>query len=322
MLEWIERASVGAARVRREIPAADAGWETFTEDLEIGGPLISGAVAFRFFLWLLPFTLLTIVGFGLLADAGGRSASSVAHQAGIRGIAAQSIESATSASTGGRWILVFVALIALFSTSRALVKALWRSHEMAWRRPRTKPPRAFRGIGTLLAMMVVAFLVVSMISRLRMESSGLGIGVALVVVVVWSALWFVASSLLPRGDAPWTALVPGALFVVVTAEMLRLVTVYYLAGKVGSSSAVYGGLGAAAALLGWLYLLARAMVLSAILNATLWQRRGRGTSSGLRRAVAHPPASDESSTPHDDPTGGIRQSEDAATQKTPATRQR
>jgi uncharacterized BrkB/YihY/UPF0761 family membrane protein len=69
----------------------------------------------------------------------------------------------------------------------------------------------------------------------------------------------------------------------VAAEVLRLVTVYYVAGKVGSSSEVYGGLGAAAALLTWLFLVARTTVGAAVLNATLWQRRRRGTPSGLRR---------------------------------------
>jgi membrane protease YdiL (CAAX protease family) len=51
--------------------------------------VISGAVACRRFLWLLPFTLVTVVGLGLLADAGSTRASGRAHQAGIRGIAAQ-----------------------------------------------------------------------------------------------------------------------------------------------------------------------------------------------------------------------------------------
>ena len=102
---------------------------------------------------------------------------------------------------------------------------------------------------------------------------------------MWGLLWLAGSWLLPHGDAPWTALIPGALLVAFCAEALRVLTVYYVARKVGSSSAIYGGLGAAAALLTWFYLVARAMVGSLVLNATLWGRRQRGIPNGFRRVA-------------------------------------
>ena len=49
-------------------------------------------------------------------------------------------------------------------------------------------------------------------------------------------------------------------------------TVFYLSEEVTKSSALYGGLGAAATILLWLYLIGRLMVGSAVLNATLWER--------------------------------------------------
>jgi hypothetical protein len=49
-----------------------------------------------------------------------------------------------------------------------------------------------------------------------------------------------------------------------------------LAGALAAMSATYGPLGVAIVLLLWLYLSGRVMVASAMLNATLWDRRRRG----------------------------------------------
>ena len=271
----IAAAEERAIQLRREIPAVDAGWEAFSEDLDIGGPLISGAVAFRMFLWLLPFTMLSVVGFGLLADASGSSAEDVAQQAGVRGLAALSISSATSASTTSRWLLMAVGLIALISTSSALAKVLWRSHELAWRLPRVKPPSAIRSVGVLIMLAILAFGAAAAASRVRASSDSLGLVAIVIVMILWSALWLGASMLLPHKDGPWTDLLPGAILVGISVELLRGVTIYYVAAKVGSSSAIYGGLGAAATMLTWFYLVARTTVASAVLNATLQNRRNR-----------------------------------------------
>jgi uncharacterized BrkB/YihY/UPF0761 family membrane protein len=59
----------------------------------------------------------------------------------------------------------------------------------------------------------------------------------------------------------------------VRASPAHLFTTIYLVGKLQDSSELYGTLGAAAAVLLWLYLLGYAMVGSAILNATLWFRQ-------------------------------------------------
>jgi len=272
-----------ASRIRKDLPAADAGWEAFTDDVEVGGPLIAGAVAFRMFLWLLPFTLVSLVGFGLLADSSGSSPESLARSAGVRGIVAQSISSATKTSTRGRWLLLAIGTIALISTSNSLVKVLWRSHELAWRLPRSKPPSRFRSIGLLLVLAIVALGASAAVSRLRAQSSGLAVGAIVGLFLAWAGLWLFASMLLPHNEVSWTALLPGAVLVAFSTEVLRLMTVYYVARKVGSSSAVYGGLGAAAALLSWFYLLARAIVGAAMLNATLARRHARGEPNGLRR---------------------------------------
>ena len=98
----------------------------------------------------------------------------------------------------------------------------------------------------------------------------LSVWLGMLVVVV--AYWFAISLLLPHADAPWTRLLPGALLVALGMQVLHLATVLYFGRKISSSSELYGGLGAAAAILLWLYVFGRLVVASAVLNATLWQR--------------------------------------------------
>jgi uncharacterized BrkB/YihY/UPF0761 family membrane protein len=93
-------------------------------------------------------------------------------------------------------------------------------------------------------------------------------------VALLVGLWWVASRLLPHDQAAgWRALLPGAVVVGVGVWALHVASIYLLARRVASASALYGSLGVAAAIMAWLYLLGRLLVASAMLNATLWERR-------------------------------------------------
>jgi len=73
--------------------------------------------------------------------------------------------------------------------------------------------------------------------------------------------------------------------------VLHLVGEFYLAGKISSASETYGALGAAAAIIAWLYLFGRLLVASAMLNATLWERHQSPVSvapAALRRRLSGP----------------------------------
>jgi uncharacterized BrkB/YihY/UPF0761 family membrane protein len=116
-------------------------------------------------------------------------------------------------------------------------------------------------------------LIVAGVSRLRDTQRSIGLLAAIIAVSLYAVLWLFLSMGLPHGDAPWTALVPGAIAVAVGIVGLHLVSVYYVTRKVSSASQLYGSLGAAVAILGWTYLVGRLIVFSAVLNATLWHQR-------------------------------------------------
>ena len=96
----------------------------------------------------------------------------------------------------------------------------------------------------------------------------------LVLVYAAGALWMML--LLPHADAPWTALIPGAVIVGLGIQGLHLFATLYLVPKIGRTSELYGALGTATVILLWLCIIARLITLSAFLNATLWERRASG----------------------------------------------
>jgi uncharacterized BrkB/YihY/UPF0761 family membrane protein len=72
-------------------------------------------------------------------------------------------------------------------------------------------------------------------------------------------------------DAPWTAFLPGAIVLAVGADLLRLVTQVYFAGRLDRVDDLYGALGLAAVFMAWLYLIARLIVASFAVSATRWR---------------------------------------------------
>ena len=89
-----------------------------------------------------------------------------------------------------------------------------------------------------------------------------------------SRLTVVASWYLPRQpDAVAGARFPARSSSPSACSGLHIVTVYWIAREVESKTDTYGAIGAALALLLWSYLLGRLITASAVINASLWQRR-------------------------------------------------
>jgi membrane protein len=93
--------------------------------------------------------------------------------------------------------------------------------------------------------------------------------------VPYAGLWLLIAMRLPHRDALWTALLPGAALFAVGVEALHAVVIYVITPFALAKQGTYGALGVAAALLLGLFLISRLVVASAVMNATLWERRRR-----------------------------------------------
>jgi uncharacterized BrkB/YihY/UPF0761 family membrane protein len=102
-----------------------------------------------------------------------------------------------------------------------------------------------------------------------------GVLVSLAVLGAYLAESVVAMDLMPHGDAPRQALLPGVCVLSLGLLALHVVVILYLAPKIGRSADLYGAFGAATVVLLWLYIIARLIVSAAFFNATLWDRKTR-----------------------------------------------
>jgi uncharacterized BrkB/YihY/UPF0761 family membrane protein len=126
-----------------------------------------------------------------------------------------------------------------------------------------------------LGAVVIGFACAGLAARARSAvGAGLGFGASALLVVVVAGVWLGASWLLPhREGISWTALVPGAVLVGTAFALLQAVTTNWLGPRLNHYSALYGSLGVAFVILGWLYVVGRMMVAAPLLNAAIVEHR-------------------------------------------------
>jgi uncharacterized BrkB/YihY/UPF0761 family membrane protein len=83
-------------------------------------------------------------------------------------------------------------------------------------------------------------------------------------------LWLWASVHLPHRDAPWQALLPGALVVGIGFQVLHEAVGYLLVPKLEKSTSLYGDLGATTTFLFFMYMTAILVVTAPVLNSSLY----------------------------------------------------
>jgi uncharacterized BrkB/YihY/UPF0761 family membrane protein len=275
VLEYSRRraddARAWAEEARERSPVVGQAFEVAQRDRDHLGGLLAGAVAYRFFLWLLPFSLLIVGLLGAITDLDDGAVEGVGDDIGLQGALTQAI--AEGARQSGWWIAMVIGLFGTAYAGLGAVRALRVSHAAAWGIRPVRPASLVNGslifTGTALGLIVIG----GLIGWLR-ERSGIGGLVASVAIMaIYFTIWLRISVHLPRRPTPVRALVPGAILVAVGAEGLHLFTAYYLAGQVDRVSSVYGTIGMALTILLWLFIVARLLVGSAVLNAALWERR-------------------------------------------------
>ena len=243
-------------------------------DQRTGGSLLAGGLAYRLFLWLLPFGLFSSALLGMLSDAGDRSVSSVARDLGMSAAMRASISEAAGATDSGQVLVSptrgdldarlgtrcvegaspgFGAGVGCsFAACRILVESRAWLHSHPHRRGRLPLPFASplpRGlVGDVWATAVVV--------------------AGLCALGVWVCL-----RLPHAASARWFDMVPEALIVAVGLEGLRLFTAVFLATRLSSANDLYGAVGLGAAFMAFLYIVARCMIGGLAINAEFWRQR-------------------------------------------------
>jgi uncharacterized BrkB/YihY/UPF0761 family membrane protein len=253
----------------------DAGFLVQELDTRVGGGILAGALAFRIFLFMVPVVYVIFTVLGAASRALGRDPAQLAKDAGITGVLASTVVKVADQSTWTLVTLVLGAVVTMFITAGGLLKALYVVHWLIWRVPRVMPA----GLAPRLVLIGLTLLASALgvaVNDLRTSSGAVGaVLTALLVTGLSFAGWWWVSWKLPHAPVPAPALIPGALLMAVGAEVLQLLTTYWIGNLVARKTSTYGAVGIALAVLLWVYILGRIMVGSAGLNAALWHRRER-----------------------------------------------
>lgn len=267
-----QRVAERAQAERANHGSLDAVFAMADRDVEVGGGIIAGALAYRLFIWLLPLALVLVAGLGLAADATSKSPEAAARSVGVTGLVSGSIASAAESPT--RWYAIIVGVPVLLLATRSVLRVLIGAHRLVWGEVRAATPKpTVKATFRLLSLILCIFVVSGFAVWVRSRSGGLGVVTTLVVATAYTGIWLLISLRLPRRGADWKALLPGALVFGVGAEVIQVVSAYVLAPYALNKQGTYGALGLSAALLVGLFVISRLMVGAAVVNATLWERR-------------------------------------------------
>ena len=222
------RADIEARRA--DSASIDSALQAVERDAQTGGGVLAAAVAFRLFMFLVPYAFVMVTGFGLSATAAGQVPEDAAHSAGIGGLLANAVASTSTMSLANRLFALVFGGIALAFTARSLVTVLRIVNRLIW--GVTPSGHATRWAPLILiGYVTVLFGVIDLAAWLGSQSLGLRLVAIILTIVTSGAAWLLASFWLPREECQWWELLPGALIVGVGAGVLHLLTITYVRAR-------------------------------------------------------------------------------------------
>ena len=260
-------------------PIAEIGWRTMRRDASIGGSVLGAALAYRIFIWLLPFALVIVLALALFVDQTDRNIGELLDGAGITGFIASSVAEASQGTKGWAVATALVgALLVLAYQSAALLRSLRAVTALAWRLPVTKTPSPARST-LLFGAWLVGFIAIGSSAAPIRRALDFPLDVAadaFTYCVIVTSMWLVLSwFLLPHDAESIRDLLPGAILVGVGIAAIGLFNTLVLFPWLNEREETYGVLGIAAGLLFGFFLFGRTAELAAALNATLYEERRR-----------------------------------------------
>ena len=252
----------------------------------IASSVLAGGFAYRLFLWLLPFGL--IIG-GALGLSNAENTEEAVEGGGIPGAISNAIGDAARSADSESWWLFAVGVPLLLWAGFTGAKAILLIHALVWDEipPRPKPLKASLAFTGLMCAFMAAIALTWWV-----RGDWPGIFAPVITFAPLAALWLWASLHLPHRDAPWRALVPGALLVAIGFQVLHEAIGHFLVPKLEKSTSLYGSLGATTTLLLFMYMLGLLVVSAAVLNSSLYEEltlRRDDTTDDPSAETTHPP---------------------------------
>ena len=250
--------------------ALDVSFDVIERDSDIGGGILGGALAYRLFVFFLPLAFLLVASLGLLSNWFDVSPEQIGKDVGVVSLVTKEI--AASSQTASSWWVALVSAGVLVYVTTVLHRAVAIVHALAWQRS-AAAAKTERSLGVFVLGLAAQLVLSAGTGPLRPPTGLENILVLIAYPLAIGAIWLGMSLRLPHGAAGWRDLVPGAALYGVGLLVIHIFNVYLLDRLHESRTSTYGTLGAAAAVLLGFYFIGRLIVGTAVLNATLHERR-------------------------------------------------
>lgn len=239
---------------------------------EVHGNYLGAAVTLTAFLSLFPLLLAFVGVVGLVSSNATDLPGRVIERLGIQDPTTTEVlrNAFETAERSGRTASI-VGVLGLLWSGLGLVGALEFAFDSVWQAPGRGIKDKLYGLGWLAGASVI-FLASFAVTFLLAGLPGPAWPVAaLGNLVVGVPLWLWTFQALTNRDVGWKPLLPGALLGAAGLQVLQMVGGIYVPRLVSSSSALYGSIGVAFAILAWLLFFGRLVVYAATLNVVRWE---------------------------------------------------
>jgi membrane protein len=264
-----EKVDEVATREREKRMSVRAAYRLVESDRRTGGSLIAGGLAYRVFLFFLPYALFV----SSFARTFGRDTTTeLLGDAGIGSGVAETVDQAARSTGRAAPVLMVMSFALMLWTAQSTWKALRISSELAWgirsKRSYNQLRVALITTGSLVGLSAYHFL----LHPLYAGGPALDLVTTAVAATGLCVLAVLGMSTLPRPDeVEWLNLLPGAVLFGVGFELLRFFAAFFLSDKLDRTVDLYGALGIAAVIMGFLYLVGRLIVATLFVNAEWWR---------------------------------------------------
>ncbi|MCC2031582.1 YhjD/YihY/BrkB family envelope integrity protein [Microbacterium allomyrinae] len=227
-----------------------------------------------------------IVAGALRASLDARSGPIFAEHLGLDAATAEILEKSLPGGAQELRATGVIGLVVLVIAATSFARALERSIRMIWRTSTVSVKFAWRWLAALIAVVVGLALVVA--TRIVVHGEGL-IPVAefLAEVVLWGALWWIASWIVINRGVSLRELLPGAVLAGIGFAVAGLFARVLLPPLLADSAARFGVLGMAFTYIGWLLVLSCLLLVASTAGRIVHLTR---TGRAWRRSVGARPS--------------------------------
>jgi membrane protein len=245
------------------------GRAVYERYVELNGRASAASITLYGFLALFALCALAVALVGVFATGNEDVAQDIVSWLGVHGDAAKMVTDAVNNAQHSAKVVSVVGLVGLVWVGSSFAVAVASAYDAAWGMPSRASRARLVGLGWLAGggvLLALGGLVTAGLRELPVLVAPLVLAGSLTLDTV---LWMWTSWILPNHvSPPWRELLPGAIVGAIGLETLKLAGGYVVPLMVERSSAVYGTIGTVFALLAWLWVLGRLVVLVTIVETT------------------------------------------------------